>query len=318
MMSYLSQAPSFILLILGFGFVVFFHELGHFLAAKWAGVKVEQFAVGFGSAICSWRKGVGFKWGSTQKTYEEMVHNRLAFEGKDQNQLKDKSEWTQEQFDRAARDLGIGETEYRWNWLPLGGYVKMLGQDDLRPNASSADPRSYNMKPVSKRMVIVSAGVIMNIILAIIGFTILFRMGFNRPPALIGGITPGSPAQHTYREDKTLAPLQVGDRILSLDGKEQLDFTKISLEAALMQPDQPVPMKVLRRDGTEENLWIKPQRDEGDPNGFVQMGISSSPKLQAAPKKDSLPPEMRSLQLVTPDSIALNPATPSPRSMART
>ena len=52
----LAQLPSLLLLIFGFGFVIFFHELGHFIAAKWVGIKVEQFAVGFGQAIFSWRK----------------------------------------------------------------------------------------------------------------------------------------------------------------------------------------------------------------------------------------------------------------------
>src|SRR5256885_15433524 len=59
-----------VLLILGFGFVIFWHELGHFLAAKWAGVRVEQFAVGFGQALLSWRKGLGFRVGSTRRDYE--------------------------------------------------------------------------------------------------------------------------------------------------------------------------------------------------------------------------------------------------------
>ena len=47
---------SVLLLVFGFGFVIFWHELGHFLAAKWVGIKVEQFAVGFGQAILAWRK----------------------------------------------------------------------------------------------------------------------------------------------------------------------------------------------------------------------------------------------------------------------
>src|SRR5436190_22263775 len=104
-----AQLPSLILLILGFGFVIFFHELGHFLAAKWVGIRVEQFAVGFGQALISWRKGMGFKTGSSGKKYEELV---------------------------AAGQAGdVGETEYRLNWIPLGGYVKMLGQDDLHANS---------------------------------------------------------------------------------------------------------------------------------------------------------------------------------------
>ena len=120
-------------LVFGFGFVVFWHELGHFLAAKWVGIKVEQFAVGFGQAMFSWRKGMGLTVGSSGKKYEEL--------------------------ERAGAAAGIGETEYRLNWIPLGGYVKMLGQDDLNPNARSDDPRSYNAKSVPARMLVVSAGV---------------------------------------------------------------------------------------------------------------------------------------------------------------
>src|SRR5437879_652429 len=101
----LAQLPSLILLVLGFGFVIFFHGLGHFLAAKWVGIKVEQCAVGFGQAMFSWRRGMGFTAGSSGKKYEELL---------------------------AAKEAqGYGETEYRLNWIPLGGYVKMLGQDDL-------------------------------------------------------------------------------------------------------------------------------------------------------------------------------------------
>src|SRR2546423_663335 len=65
------------LLAFGFGFVVFWHELGHFLAAKWAGVKVEQFAVGFGQALVAWRKGLGFRFGSSQKEFRERALQHL-------------------------------------------------------------------------------------------------------------------------------------------------------------------------------------------------------------------------------------------------
>ena len=52
--------------VLGFGFIIFVHEMGHFLVAKWVGIKCSQFAVGMGHAICSWRKGLGFRWGGTE------------------------------------------------------------------------------------------------------------------------------------------------------------------------------------------------------------------------------------------------------------
>src|SRR5688572_33398001 len=113
----LFEILSVALLVFGFGFVIFFHELGHFLAAKYVGIKVEQFAVGFGQALVSWRKGLGFTWGSSNKRYEELLR--------------------QENEDIQKIDVhAIGETEYRLNWIPLGGYVKMLGQDDLKPNAT--------------------------------------------------------------------------------------------------------------------------------------------------------------------------------------
>ncbi len=102
---------SIVLLILGFGFVIFWHELGHFVAAKAVGIKVEQFAVGFGQALISYRKGFGVQFGSSGRRYDELV--RAEKEGVN-----------------LADVHGVSETEYRLNWVPLGGYVKMMGQDD--------------------------------------------------------------------------------------------------------------------------------------------------------------------------------------------
>src|SRR5437762_3085827 len=190
-------------LVFGFGFVVFFHELGHFLAAKWVGIKVEQFAVGFGHAILAFRKGLGFRVGSTAREYEDRIKDHLRATG------KNVSEITPTQFSSVAAEMGLGETEYRLNWMPLGGYVKMLGQDDLNPNAQSDDPRAYNRKSIGARMVVVSAGVIMNVILAAIGFMAVFMMGFKTQPPLVGGVMPNSPAAKTTTLDGKPAPLGV-------------------------------------------------------------------------------------------------------------
>ncbi len=147
MVAYLETARNITLLGIGFGFVVFWHELGHFLAAKWAGVKVEQFAVGFGQALLSWRKGIGFRYGSTQKEFRKRIEGHLGAAGEERQ--KESSQPDEAADDgptdlhvaRAAAELNLGETEYRLNWIPLGGYVKMLGQDDLKPNADADDPR---------------------------------------------------------------------------------------------------------------------------------------------------------------------------------
>src|SRR5690242_21741568 len=90
------------LLVLGFGFVIFWHELGHFLAAKFVGIKVEQFAVGFGQALLAWRKGIGVRWGSTQREYQNWVERYL-----EENQLKsrDKVSVTDRQMSEAAERL---------------------------------------------------------------------------------------------------------------------------------------------------------------------------------------------------------------------
>ncbi len=240
----LSSILNVLLIAFGFGFVIFFHELGHFLAAKWADVKVEQFAVGFGQALLAWRKGLGVRWGSTQSEYHQRLNDyvkehRLASRNGDAGKPTDEHANYDETLDptpielaRAAAALPISETEYRLNWIPLGGYVKMLGQEDLRPGAAVSDPRAYNNVPIRKRMVIVSAGVVMNVILAAIGFIIIFRAGYKITPAVVGSVIPGSPAQHAYKieiDDKeVVCGLTPGDRILYLNNKYQSDFTKIS------------------------------------------------------------------------------------------
>src|SRR5687768_12148374 len=100
---------SIALLVFGFGFVIFWHELGHFLAAKWVGIRVEQFAVGFGHAILSWRKGIGLRIGNTQRQYERRLKEYVEKEEAHLDR-KDRSEPTQEQLVRAAEKLGLGET----------------------------------------------------------------------------------------------------------------------------------------------------------------------------------------------------------------
>jgi len=282
-----------ILLILGFGFVIFFHELGHFLAAKWVGIKVEQFAVGFGQALLSYRRGIGLRFGSTNPEYEKRIDKYLEQHG----HKADETESDTLAVAEAERAEHLGETEYRLNWIPLGGYVKMLGQDDLRPNSAADDPRAYNRKSIPARMLVVSAGVIMNIILAAIGFTIVFRMGFHVPPAVVGGLYSDSPAQR--------AGMQVGDVIYSLDGKRQWDFTKVGLNAALLEAGVPVPLDILR-DGKLIHLTITPEHFKGDDKDFVELGIESSHDLRGL-KDATLIEDGKLSELVLPETLAVMP-----------
>jgi regulator of sigma E protease len=289
--SLISQIWSVALLCFGFGFVIFFHELGHFLAAKYVGIRVEQFAVGFGQALLSWRKGMGWQMGSSGAKYEEMMlAEKQGIQGTDVH--------------------AIGETEYRLNWIPLGGYVKMLGQDDLRPNAQQDDPRAYNKKSIRARMLVVSAGVIMNIILAAVGFMVVFIIGFRAPPAVAGAVVPGSPAAKTVKlvnGKEVPAPLKVGDRILYFDNKYQHDFTKITLNAALAEEGAATPLYVRRVDGTEEQLSITPQREGNDKHAFLMLGVGMPYELRGSNAKNTLPPEANSPELLPVDALAIKP-----------
>lgn len=273
---------SILLVLLAFGFVIFWHELGHFLAARWAGVRVEQFAVGMGQALISWRKGIGvkiagfgrkgFHWGSTQEAFDKRIDEEHARSGssKPASALS-----TYERYE-VARKLGIGETEYRLAWIPLGGYVKPTGQDDLRPAAEvgADDPHAFGAKPVGKRMVIISAGVIMNVILAFGVYVLLFLAGFNSPPAVLGYVSPGSPAME--------AGLRVGDRIKTINGNVQEDYTKIAMNVALLRDDEPAAF-VIERPGEKEPLTvqIKPVRTKASYN-MPAIGVMPGRTLESA------------------------------------
>ncbi|MDE0817821.1 MAG: site-2 protease family protein, partial [Pirellulaceae bacterium] len=157
----------------GLGFVIFVHELGHFLVAKACGVKCEKFYVGF---------DVPIKIGPL-KLPSSIV----------------KFKW--------------GETEYGIGIIPLGGYVKMLGQDDNPANAEAEaarirqdgsesddavqgelDPQSYPAKTVPQRMAIISAGVIMNLIFGVIMAAVAYKIGTPIQPASVGRVSYGSNA----------------------------------------------------------------------------------------------------------------------------
>ncbi|WP_145077794.1 site-2 protease family protein [Poriferisphaera corsica] len=250
---------SFIKFLIGFGFLIFVHELGHFLVAKWVGIKCPQFAIGFGTAMVSWRKGIGLKFGSTEPEYEKQILARLLSEGKVEpgtkfedidNQLKDD----------AAEAIGLGETEYRLNYLPLGGYVKMLGQEDMDPKARSVDPRSFNNKPIWARACVISAGVVMNVIFGFLFFILAFQIGVKFPPAIVGGVLPGMPAATTYAEGHEDAAgyqgLKAGDKIVSVDGKSISEMSDLKVASALSDGETPLVLKI-DRPGEKNELTYK-------------------------------------------------------------
>jgi regulator of sigma E protease len=291
-MAFVGNIPNILLLAFGFGFVIFWHELGHFLAAKWADVKVEQFAVGFGQAVICWRKGLGFTWGTSNEQFQKRVKDHIASKQTNELKLKELIAPTEAQIATAAAELGISETEYRLNWIPLGGYVKMMGQDDLKPGQTVTDPRSYNNKTIGQRMVIVSAGVIMNIILAAIGFMYIFTgRGFIVPRPMVGIVEPGSPAQSAYKiVDGKHIPvgLQVGDTIDTLNGRKMYDFDKIKLNTLLMIPGETVPMQVTHAGGGQDTLYVTPSKASAEAE-FPAIGVMEYQLLKGPPKDAKAP-----------------------------
>ena len=295
------------LLALGFGFVIFWHELGHFLAAKYVGIRVEQFAVGFGQAILAWRKGVGARVGTTRPEYERRIRRHLV--EKHGLTLDDDQPLSSKQLDDGTRELNLGETEYRLNWIPLGGYVKMLGQDDMNPNAVSDDPRAYPQKSVGARMLVISAGVVMNIILAAMLFMGLFMYGHKVSPAIVGGVQPLSPAAQVTRnvDGKVVTTsLRPGDEILYLDGTRQDDWTKVSLTTALADPTEPTPIRVRHPGGSEVDYMIRPTvSGQGRTRDLLQLGISQPLSLRGPAPGSKADDEFR--ELAAPDSLLLEP-----------
>ncbi|MBL8990316.1 MAG: site-2 protease family protein, partial [Phycisphaerae bacterium] len=222
----LDTSLDLLTVMLGFTAIIVVHELGHFLAARWAGIRVLAFAVGFGPAVLSWRKGLGLRRGSSDREYAGLSR-----------------------AERAERN--ISPTEYRWNILPLGGYVKMLGQDDADPSARSAEPDSYQSCAPWKRMIVISAGVVMNVILAAALFVVVFSAGLRTEPPLIGEVLPDSPAATAVADNAgslgILDPgLQPGDRIVAIDGVAPASFKDIAIAAAMTARGRSLAIEVER------------------------------------------------------------------------
>ncbi len=226
----------------GLGFVIFVHELGHFLVAKACGVKCEKFYLGFdvgGLKLCS------FKW---------------------------------------------GETEYGIGALPLGGYVKMLGQDD-NPAAAAAeaerarasgdlppepvagahpawDPRSYPAQSVPERMAIISAGVIMNVIFAVLMASLAYGLGVREQAATLSGSRPGGAAWR--------AGLRTGDEITAIAGRQDPMFEDLIHAVTVGSVERGVELTVRRpADGSTRTLTLKPDIDLGKPT----LGITGPSSL---------------------------------------
>lgn len=196
-MGVLLQTISVFVLVLGAMIVI--HEFGHFIVAKFFGVRVDVFSVGFGKRL----------WGVKK-----------------------------------------GDTDYRVSLIPLGGYVKMAGEnlDEQR----TGDPYEFMSKPKWQRLCIAVAGPTMNILTALAIPAAMAMVHHEVPayldkPALVRAVEPNSPAEQ--------AGLQPGDLIVKADGSTDPSWRDLE-DTIAVNPDQQIPLTV-KRDGETKQITLR-------------------------------------------------------------
>ncbi|MFH1193575.1 MAG: RIP metalloprotease RseP [bacterium] len=236
---------TILLFIIILGLLVFVHEFGHFIFAKKLGAKVEEFGFGFPP------RAIGVYKNHEGKT-------KIVFKKTPQT----------------------ASTIYSFNWVPIGGFVKIKGEDGEGKN----DPDSFASKPVWKRAVILAAGVTMNFILAAAIMSVGFGIGM--PQAIekdiaganvkdrvlqVVSVTKDSPAGK--------AGLQAGDEITAVDGKK-LDFKELQAYATSKVGEE-VIYSIKREDKSfDANATPSILKETGYGGigiGLVETGIVSYP-----------------------------------------
>ena len=191
---------SWIAALLVLSVLIFFHELGHYTAARLFGVYVEVFSIGFGKKLAS------FRWLNT---------------------------------------------DWQISAIPLGGYVKMKGQDDLDPGAISNDNDSYNSKKPWQRIIILLAGPLANFVLAWIFFYAIALGGPQTLSPVIGNVLKDSPAYS--------AGLQKGDRVLSINNEKILEWNDLSDK---IKNSVGTLTLTVERNNTLQDIYVSPKITE--------------------------------------------------------
>jgi regulator of sigma E protease len=168
-------------------------------------------------------------------------------------------------FGRRLLGFKWGDTDCRLSLIPLGGYVKLEGEPDDKLSehvAATGDGRDFTARPRWQRFVVYVAGPVMNVVLTVSAFTLLYQLGWGvdatlYEPPVIGVVEAGSPAAR--------AGLRAGDEIVSIDGKAQENWES-ALMTILLKPGQPLGLGI-RRDGQTSEVTLTSratERQQGD------------------------------------------------------
>jgi len=262
---------NILLVMLGFGTVILVHEFGHFIVAKLSDIEVETFSMFMPPTLLGIKR-------TARGLRVRVLPGFLEVEHKDAGEAHDEGKTRDEQDDGSLATFTVGgamkpgETEYQLGLIPFGGYVKMLGQEDVGAAKSTNDPRSFANKGIGTRLAVIAAGVTFNAVTAVVIFITAFSIGIKLPPPVVGGVIPGSPAEK--------AGLRPGDEVLEIDGKtKDLDFSSIQIAAALSGRDEMVRMRVRHEDGTEGRYSLIAREDETEP-GFRVFGVEPAVSLE--------------------------------------
>ena len=155
-------------------------------------------------------------------------------------------------FGKRLWGIQRGETEYRVSAVPLGGYVRLSGEN---PEEATSDPRDFLSKPRWQRILVYLAGPAMNVVLAILIFAVLFMIGMEIPhlpdvPPIVGTIEPGTSAAQ--------AGITRGDRILAVNGKEVENWQQV-LMALITSPAKSQVRITLEHEGQRLEKTVVPQ-----------------------------------------------------------
>lgn len=208
-----------IFFVLTIGILVFVHEFGHFAAAKLSKMRVDVFAIGFGKRLLGWNKLTGFSFGDLPKDWD-----------------------------------GQGNTDYRLSLLPLGGYVKIAGMVDESFDTKfvNQEPKPYEFraKSVLAKTFVITAGVMMNLTLAVLIFwgVNFFRGKEILKTTTVAYISPGSNAE--------VAGFKFKDKIISINGKQVYDWEEVLENLMIKNSTTDANVEIIR-DGERKFLTVQ-------------------------------------------------------------